>query len=409
MAILIGASAFFSASEAALFSLKATERRILKTSSHSAARACDVLLRHPERLLSAILFWNLLANISYFTLASLAALRMQEKANISHGVAVGFPLGALLVIIFLSEMLPKSFAVIKAISFCNLVGHPLSIAVRVLDPIMPTLRAVTIISRRVVWPRFRPEPYLEAADLARAIAISTTNKELLEQEQQILHNIVSLSDISVEECMRPRTQLVTYSPPVSLSDIRDDIPNNGYLLITENESDEVALAANLQRLSHLEGEHLEYRTESVLYVPWCITAAEAIQRMKSKERETAIVVNELGETIGAITRDDILDVIFASRTSRSARLLNREPIIEVGVGLWEVVGIANLRVLEDYFHRELPTSRNVTVGGVIQEVLQHIPEAGDVCEWGPFRFEVSEMLADEQILVQTTLRDQGVS
>ena len=47
-------------------------------------------------------------------------------------------------------------------------------------------------------------------DLARAIEISTTNKELLEQEKQILHSIVSLSDISVEECMRPRTQLVIH-------------------------------------------------------------------------------------------------------------------------------------------------------------------------------------------------------
>jgi len=407
MAVLIGVSAFFSASEAALFSLKANERRMLKSSPRSSARTCGILMRHPERLLSAVLFWNLVTNIIYFTLASLATLRLQKEPDTSQTLIVGFPFGALLVIIFLSEMLPKSLAVMKATALCGVIGHPLAAAVALLDPIMPTLRTVTIVSRRLVWPGFRPEPYLEAADLARAIEISTTNRELLEQETQILHSIVSLSSISVEECMRPRTQLVTFSPPVSLADIRHEVPRSGHLLITETDSDEVAQSANLQKLTHLEDEHLEYRTESVLYVPWCINAAEAIQRMRSKERETAIVVNELGETIGAITRDDILDVIFTNRSSRSLRLLNREPIVEVSKGVWEVVGIANLRVLEAYFKRSLPTSRNITVGGVIQETLQQIPETGDACDWGPFHFEVAQMLADEQILLRATLRADG--
>ncbi len=407
MMVLTGVSAFFSASEAALFSLKAGERRMLKSSPSSSARACGILMRHPERLLSAVLFWNLITNITYFTLASIATLRLQSNLNASQTLIVGFPFGALLVIIFLSEMLPKSLAVVKANALCAVIGHPLSAAVALLDPIMPTLRTITVVSRRLVWPGFQPEPYLEAADLARAIEISTTNEELLEQETQILHSIVSLSNISVEECMRPRTQLVTFSPPVTLADIRHDIPRSGYLLITENDTDEVAHAANLQRLTHLEDDHLEYRTESVLYIPWCINAAEAIQRMRAKERETAIVVNELGETIGAITRDDILDVIFTSRSSRSERLLNREPIVEVDDGVWEIVGIANLSGLETYFDQTLPQSRNITVGGVIQETLQQIPEIGDACDWGPFHFEVIEMLADEQILLRTTLRSDG--
>lgn len=407
MAVLVGVSAFFSASEAALFSLKASERRKMKSSANSSERACSVLMRQPERLLSAVLFWNLVTNIIYFTLASIATLKLQNNVDMPHSVVVGFPLGALLVLIFFSEMLPKSLAVTKANALCGLIGHLLTGAVAVLDPVMPLLRTVTVVSRRLIWPGFRPEPYLQAADLARAIEISTTSKELLAQEQQILHSIVSLSNISVEECMRPRTQLVTFSPPVSLADIRDVLPPSGYMLITEEDSDEVSHAANLRKLIHLEEDNLQYRTESVLYVPWCITAAEVIQRMKTKERDTAIVVNELGETIGAITRDDILDVIFTNRSTRSQRLLNREPIVEIGTGLWEIVGIANLSVVESYFGRSLPTSRNYTVGGVIQEVLQHIPDEGDECDWGPFRFEVVEMLEDEQILVRATMREDG--
>ena len=37
----------------------------------------------------------------------------------------------------------------------------------------------------------------------------------------------------------------------------------------------------------------------------------------------AAVVNELGETIGILTFDDILDTIFSGTPSRSERLLRR--------------------------------------------------------------------------------------
>jgi len=65
MAVLIVCSGFFSASEAALFSLKPHDRRSLQTGNtaqRSAARLLDDaarLLDDSERLLSAVLFWNL--------------------------------------------------------------------------------------------------------------------------------------------------------------------------------------------------------------------------------------------------------------------------------------------------------------------------------------------------------------
>ena len=398
MSALVFVSAFFSSAEAALFSLKAEDRRALKNSTNRSHKTAAILLRDPERLLSAVLFWNLVVNLLYFTLASLATLRLQSGN--SSALSVGFPFGALLTMIFLSEMLPKTLAVAKARELAGLLGRPLAASVAALDPIMPVLRNVTDLSERVAWPNFQQEPYLEVADLERAIKITTTNKELLDQEYRILRNIVALSDMGVEECMRPRTQLVTFKPPVTLTDIRNEMPPSGYLLISEKDSDEIESAINLRKLTDLRSEHLEYLTKPVLYIPWCITAADALHRMQTKELETSVVVNELGETIGAITRDDILELIFSDRSSRSERLLNREPVKPVSEGVWEVLGMTNLRVLEEYFGIKLPEARRVTVGGVIQETLQRIPEIGDECHWGPFQFNVTDTIDDDQILVR---------
>ena len=95
----------------------------------------------------------------------------------------------------------------------------LALAVRALDPVMPLLKAVNVLSRRLLWPGFEPEPYLEVADLERAIELSTSDANLIEQEQAVLRNIVSLSETRADECMRPRMQFMVFRPPVRLADL----------------------------------------------------------------------------------------------------------------------------------------------------------------------------------------------
>ncbi|MDG2381504.1 MAG: CNNM domain-containing protein [Pirellulaceae bacterium] len=404
MTVLIGFSAFFSASEAALFSLRAPERSALKNGNRAQRLAAD-LLEDPDRLLTAVLFWNLLVNIVYFALASLVGFRL-DKVGVGKSALLMFTVGALLSMIFLSEMLPKSFAVLKARAISALISVPLSAAVKVVDPLMPTLRVINLLSRRLIWPTFEAEPYLEVTDLARAIEISTDNAELIEQERNVLRNVVSLSDLRADECMRPRSLLVTFRPPVSLASVRKKLPPSGYLFITEMDSDEIVSALELRSMFEVHEEHLERYAQPAVYVPWCTTVADVLQRMETSQCDVAVIVNELGETIGVMTRRDILDVAFTTRSSRSERILKRQPIEKIAEALWQVSGLTNLRALEEFFQVELPDTSFVTVAGVVQESLQRMPEAGDQCEWGPFSFQVVQIQVDGQIAVELTRVDE---
>ncbi len=353
MAVLVGFSAFFSASEAALFSLRAPDRAALRRGNRRQRTAYQ-LLSDPDRLLSAVLFWNLLVNIVYFSLASRVGLLLRQRSDTSTTVVFGFTFGSLLTIIFLSEMLPKSLAVLKARSLASIASLPLSVAVRAVDPLMPSLRLINLLSRRLLWPSFQPEPYLDVTDLERAIELSTTDAQLIDQERSVLRSVVSLSDVRVDECMRPRPQLVTFRPPVCWLDVQAQPPPSGYLLVTEADGEDIASALELQNLVEIPDLHLEYHAEPVIYVPWCATVADVVQQMDTKEREVVAVVNELGETIGVLTCKDLLDVLFTNRSSRSERILNRLPIQVLGEGLWQATGMTNLRVLEDYFQLTLP-------------------------------------------------------
>ena len=72
---LICASAFFSASETALFYLSHDELRAFR-SGRPRERIVAALMADPERLLTGILFWNLVINLSYFAVSVVVARRM---------------------------------------------------------------------------------------------------------------------------------------------------------------------------------------------------------------------------------------------------------------------------------------------------------------------------------------------
>ncbi|MCA9168908.1 MAG: DUF21 domain-containing protein [Planctomycetales bacterium] len=404
MAVLVGVSAFFSASEAALFSLRATDRSIMRGGTASQRRA-HALLEDPDRLLSAVLFWNLFVNIAYFSLASRVGLKLQAELTAGTTAAAAFTMGALIVLIFCSEMLPKSVAVLKARQLSAWVSYPLSLAVRCVDPVMPGLRVVNLLSRRLVWPTFEPEPYLQVNDLERAIELSTQDSQLVDQERHVLRNLVALSDMTVDEAMRPRSQLVMLRPPITWSDVLEEDAASEWVFVTELDNDEIVAAIDLSQLVEIPERHFEYLATPVMYAPWCAKVADVLQEMESRGYNAAAVVNELGETIGAVMRSDLLDMIFRAAASRSERLLKREPVMSLGDGLWQATGMSNLRALEQHFNIELPETPSVTLAGAVQECLQRLPQPGDKIAWGPLLLEIMETPRDEPALIQIQLRE----
>ncbi|MCP3696930.1 MAG: DUF21 domain-containing protein [Planctomycetaceae bacterium] len=402
--LLVACSAFFSASEAALFYLTWKEREGLPGGSR-AQRAAATLLENPDRLLSAVLFWNLVINMTYFAIAARIGMDLGNQYPDRTSVPFFFAAGSLLTIIFFSEMLPKSVAVLTAYRLTCLVSLPLSLAVRIVDPIMPGLRFIHLVSQRLIWPRFQAEPYLEITDLARAVAISSDEAELAEQEQTVLSNIVQMSEIRADEWMRPRTQFLSFRPPVASVDLQEKIPPSGYLLVTEPHHEEVAGAINLQRLSTVPATHLEHLATPVIHVPWCALVADVLQLLHQRRREVAAVVNEFGETIGILTREDILDTVFRSAPSRSERLLNRVGIQQVDARCWHITGMTSIRRMGRFFKLELPTTKSVTLAGILQHTLQRLPRSGDRCSWGPFDLHVLEAPERGHLLIELRMQN----
>ncbi len=406
MLCLILGSGFFSASETALFYLSHDELRSFRVGK-PRERVAAALLGDADRLLTAVLFWNLVINLAYFAVSVVVAQRLdaegQTAAAYTYGVA------SLFGIILLGEVLPKSTAVVFRRSLASLVSWPLALAVRLLDPITPSLRYVTLLARRAFWPHVVHEPYLQADDLERAVEASELSDEVIRQERQVLHNILDLSEITIEEVMRPRGTYVSQSVPVHLRDLNGEAPPGDTLIIQEQGTDEVDSAVPLADFAIVPDRNLEQAAEEVVHVPWCANLAYTLGLLRDRFCSVASVVNEYGETIGIVTYEDIIDTVLVPQPSRAKRVLRREPVLEIAPGRYHVEGITTLRYLckrLDLEYEPEPDGQ-VTVSGVLNDRLERIPVVGDECLWRGYRFQVFDVFRRGQLRVTVSKEGEG--
>jgi CBS domain containing-hemolysin-like protein len=353
-------------------------------------------------VLYTVLLGNLLVTLLFFTLSSFIAFRLGEAghANLAWGVGVG----SLFIMIIVADVLPKNLGVVAPQFFSLLTCVPLSIFIRILQPAIPVMSFLNLLTRRLFFSNFAPEPYLRVGDLERAVALSGNDAALLKREQRSLQNIVALSDMEAAELMRPRSWLKTFRPPISfeqiLTELNGTLPRSGYCLVTEPNSDEIVAALSLTRLpADVLETAWEKQFEDVIYVPWSTSVAEVFDRLQQADRKVAVVVNEFGETIGVITIDDIITILFTREQGRSRGLLDRRELKLIGNNRWQLTGLTSLRTLERRFDVSFRKYSSLTVGGLLREVLERLPRIGDMCRIETLHFHVVALDEDYSLNV----------
>jgi CBS domain containing-hemolysin-like protein len=390
MGMLILFSALFSGSEAALFSLNQRSRKSLGRAG-LGGRIASRLLEDPERLLSAILFWNLLINMTYFAIAAIVGSSLESNPNAGRSVAVTFTVLSLLTIIFFSEMLPKSLAVLAPLRLAVMVGPPLAVAVRLVSPLLPLVSVTNLAVSRLIWPNFKPEPEIDLADIERAIELGTDDAALLQRERIALRGLVEMAETKVSELMRPRNKLCLASGPPDRSAIADGMPAGGYLLVTGKDGTVVqAVGARMLRPSQLD--HLASAAEPVIYAPWSALVSQVLDQLNDEDRSVAVVVDEFGEMVGAVTIDDIMRRVLAP--SDDDGLLGESSIQQIGDDHYLVAGTVSVRSLAKRLGIEVSGEGVTTMAGYIQRHNERLPRPGDVAVMDRFVLTVMDDQGD---------------
>ena len=127
MLILLGASAFISASEIAFFSLEKIDLNEIKTQDEVKAKQIKNLLNNPDRLLATILIVNNTVNIGMVLISTIVVDLFQKRIESPEWITFLIQVvGITALILLFGEIIPKVYATQKKQSLSKIMIGPVN-------------------------------------------------------------------------------------------------------------------------------------------------------------------------------------------------------------------------------------------------------------------------------------------
>ncbi|MHC4217646.1 MAG: hemolysin family protein [Planctomycetota bacterium] len=399
---LLLASAFFSGSETALFGLTENQRMLIRRQQSLVSRAVDALLADQRMLLITVLLGNMTINVLYFVISSVLLMRAET------GLVGGLLLVAasLLLIILLGEVLPKLLANARRPAFAALISPPLLALHRLLGPLRIGLdRLVVAPLSRLTSPTDAP-PRLDEGELAALLEVSTHEGVIDLEEQQILHDVVALSQRRVRDVMTPRVRITAVPVTASRGEVAALTRKTRLTTFPayRDDLDHIAGVLHVKRylVDPRKGEApLTAHVTPARFVPEIATLDQLLEHFRSSQSRLAIVVDEFGGTAGIVSLEDVVEELVGDIAKEASREEVRP--VPIGPNRWRVGGDASVHAWTEAFGRRLIPPRVSTLGGLITAHLGRVPEAGDSVELGNVRVDVEQVDRSRVVTAIVTL------
>lgn len=308
--VLLLLSGLISGAEIAFFSLSDSDKESIDESKQKSHHFIRNLLRVPDKLLATILISNIFINVgivilSIYLLNSSFIFPQNEVLRfITQVVVISF------LILLFGEVLPKTYASNYSKGFAEKMARPLSIAMKILSPLVWIITKSTF---RIDKKMAKRNKNLSIDDISQALEL--TSDEELSDEKDILEGIVKFGTTSVYQIMTPRIDVVAIENDCSAEKLINTINHSGYSRIpvyneTFDNIDGILYIKDL--LPHLNNLD-SFRWQSLLRTPYHIPENKKIDDLLKEFQKSkvhmAIVVDEYGGTAGIITLEDILEEI----------------------------------------------------------------------------------------------------
>ena len=401
--LLILLNGVFSMSEIALISARKTKlSNDAKRGSKTAAAALK-LANEPDRFLSTIQIGITLIGIltgiySGDVLARSLGdvfVRWGLSATYAYGIAQAF---IVIVVTYLSivvgELVPKRIGLNMADNAARVVARPMQVLSVIAMPFVWILSKSTGLLTRILGVSESDNKVTEE-EIKSMIQEGTESGEVQEVEQDIMERVFVLGDQKVSSIMTCRKDIVYMDITMSSSEIRTIIAgelHEAYPVVA-GDMDEVRGFVTLKDLVLTLGrEDFDFTSvvHPAVYFPENMTVYKALEELRSRKVSRALVCDEFGSLQGIVTLRDILEGLVGSIEDAQS-----QPYIvpRHENNSWLVDGMCPFYDFLAYFEREdlYHPSDYATMGGLMLNLLEHIPVAGERVEWNGFMLEIVDM------------------
>jgi len=374
---LILCSAYFSSSETGMMSINRYKLKHLANENHGAAKRVQMLLDRPDRLIGLILIGNNLVNIA----ATLVAGEISIRLFGDFWGPISVTIGLTFIILVFAEVTPKTLAAL----YPEKVAYPSSILLRplmtLLYPFVYCINGITngLLSIINVSPKDSDNNNLNREELRTTLFES--GNMIPKRHRDMLVSILDLENVTAEDIMIPRNEIVAIDVNDEWKDIQRQLVNSQHtrvLLYRDTIDDAVGFVHVRDALRLLSKDQFSKATllravREIYFTPETTQLHNLMHQFQAQKERIGLVVDEYGDIQGLVTLEDILEEIIGDFTTSTLPDYSKEVTLQQD-GSVLVDGTANVRELNKELNWSLPTEGPKTLNGLIVEYLQDIPE-----------------------------------
>jgi putative hemolysin len=319
LGVLLFFSAFFSASETALFSLSRLELERLRDSPRPFAARLLNLLSRPRQVLTTILFCNELVNVTIAMVVGITVYGLFGNLGWQWDILIS-ALVATPLLLMLGDMLPKNLALRYAPVVAPIMAVPLQWFYWLISPVRWILSGIADWCVR----RFGGDPELATPlimeeEFRRLVDLGVAGGAIKSAEHDLIDQVFAFGDTCVGEWITPVDKIfsISLNAPfeVAVEKIRES-PHSRIPVYQENPNDIVGMiyARDLLMSWHHRKlgrmRELEEIVRPVLFMSRDTRVEDALKDFQKSKIHLAVVTDEHQKVLGILTMDKMLDRLF---------------------------------------------------------------------------------------------------
>ena len=375
LVILVGFSAFFSASETAFSSLNQIRLKSRAEDGDSSAARVLAMAEQYDKLLSTILIGNNIVNIAA---ASIGTILFTQMLGAERGATMSTIVLTIIVLIF-GEVTPKSLAKEMPEKVATAVSPFLVLLMALMTPLTWLFTQWKKLLGHFV--HSGEADTITEGELMTMVSEAENDGELTDRESQLIRSAIEFDDVEVEEILTPRVDVVAVEDDIPLEELAQTFAESGYsrLPVYHGTIDNIIGVVHekdfyIARLK--KATKIDDLVVPTLYTTGSTQISQLLRTLREQHHHLAVVVDEYGGTEGIITLEDILEELVGEIWDEHDEVT--EDFRKQSDGSWLVSGSASVDDL--YEELDLPEEEDIdsnTVNGLVQEKTCHLPKVGD--------------------------------
>jgi len=397
-------SGFFSGSEMAFVSANRLKLEIESRKNTLTGRSISFFSEKPEIFLTTTLVGNNIVNVLY---ATLMAIFLVEPVNriyfsifeVDPSVAMVLFIQTVIasvIILLIGEILAKAIFRIQADFLVKVVATPL----RVMNFIFRPLISISNVSSAILvkWLRVgneRSDKVFRRQDVEmifKELRDSGGSDDIDQDDSEILHNVLELSNKRVRDTMVPRTEMIAIDRNSPLEELKNLFITSGYSKIPvyqDNIDDIIGVVFAYDLFS--SPENIGDILRPVKLIPSSKKSKDLLQEFRQSNISVAIIIDEYGGTAGMVTIEDLIEEVVGDIQDEYDK--TDEVIKKISNHTYVVSGNVELDELEEkYPEIELQDSGDEfeTLAGYIISHIGRIPKVNEEIQIQENKFIISK-------------------